>query len=288
MVSIGLKHALPANQHAMLCRVARVAATLGIEWFVAGATARDILLHYQFGFPIRRASFDVDIAMMLSDWETFGRVSEALVATGNFHAAPKRPERFRFFADGLDPLPIDLLPFGGIANAEHCIAWPPDWAIMMRVTGYAEAYRSSLSLALETDTSMRVASIPGLAAMKLTAWRERGHENGKDAVDLRQLLETYADAGNLDRLYGEEAMALMACNYDLALAGPYLLGKDIRTILEPPVRAELEAWLNDANLRDRFVGAMLSHIAERHDGYPHCDRLVRQMMSGLSAQPPMS
>ncbi|VVE46219.1 hypothetical protein PIN31009_04385 [Pandoraea iniqua] len=282
MVSIGLRHALPANQHAMLSRVAREAARLGIEWFVAGATARDILLHYQFGFRIQRASFDVDIAMLLPDWEMFSRMSAALVATGEFHATPQRPERLRFVAKGLAPLPVDLLPFGNIADADHRIAWPPDWAIMMRVAGYAEAHSTSLSVALEEGVSMRVASIPGLTSMKLVAWRERGHENGKDAIDLRQLLETYAEAGNLDRLYGEEMMTLMACDYDQTLAGACLLGKDIRTILGMRVRDEIETWLADGKLRDRLIIAMVSPATEVNHAYSHCERLVDQLAKGLN------
>lgn len=43
--------------------------------------------------------------------------------------------------------------------------------------------------------------------------RGRGEIYPKDAADFRYLLENYAVAGNVDRLYGEELPMLAACDY---------------------------------------------------------------------------
>ena len=41
------------------------------------------------------------------------------------------------------------------------------------------------------------------------------------------MLATYADAGNIDRLYDEETVLLEAAGFDLRLAGAELLGRDV-------------------------------------------------------------
>jgi predicted nucleotidyltransferase len=65
---------------------------------------------------------------------------------------------------------------------------------------------------------------------KLIAWLDRGQSNPKDAVDFRYLLENYAAAGNVDRLYGEELPLLAGCDYAFERAGPRLLGLDIASV----------------------------------------------------------
>lgn len=44
-------------------------------------------------------------------------------------------------------------------------------------------------------------------------------------------LRHYADAGNQDRLFGDEGEALTAYAFDLDQAGAWLLGKDARQVL---------------------------------------------------------
>ena len=54
---------------------------------------------------------------------------------------------------------------------------------------------------IEEHLIVRVASLAGLALLKLVAWSDRGRETNKDAADLYRLFTAYADAGNTDRLY---------------------------------------------------------------------------------------
>jgi predicted nucleotidyltransferase len=98
------------------------------------------------------------------------------------------------------PLPVDLIPFRGVASGESMIEWPPSRDIVMNVAGFEEALASSVLLEIQPELSVRVASLPGLTLLKVVAWFDRGRETNKDASDLYRLLTTYADAGNTDRL----------------------------------------------------------------------------------------
>ena len=64
----------------------------------------------------------------------------------------------------------------------------------------------------------KVVSLAGLAILKLVAWSDRGLENPKDAHDLIHLMDSYAAAGNIDRVYEEDGV-IEAGAYDPDLAG---------------------------------------------------------------------
>jgi predicted nucleotidyltransferase len=89
----------------------------------------------------------------------------------------------------------------------------------MNVAGFEEALASSVSMEMEENLTVRVASLPGLTLLKLVAWAHRGRETNKDAADLHRLLTSYADAGNTDRLYDHEMDLLEALGFDMELAG---------------------------------------------------------------------
>ncbi|MGH9392511.1 MAG: hypothetical protein ACRD1Z_23145, partial [Vicinamibacteria bacterium] len=56
---------------------------------------------------------------------------------------------------------------------------------------------------------------------------------GKDAEDLWMVLRHYADAIDLDRLYGPQGEAVLeSFQFDLEVAGAWLLGRDSRDVLD--------------------------------------------------------
>jgi predicted nucleotidyltransferase len=62
------------------------------------------------------------------------------------------------------------------------------------------------------------------------------------------LIETYTDAGNVDRLYVEEADELERVGFDTILAGAFLLGKDAQRITDENVRTRLSTSLSEKEL----------------------------------------
>ena len=87
-------------------------------------------------------------------------------------------------------------------------------------------WRRPSLVALPGGASIDVASLPAIALLKIWAWEDRKYSApGKDASDLWMFLRHYADAGNQDRLYGEEGEALAAYEFDLDKAGAWLLGR---------------------------------------------------------------
>lgn len=112
------------------CAVTAEAASAGIECMIVGATARDILLTHVFGIPARRATYDVDFAVAVENWDQFEQLKSRLSARKGFEPCERMKQRL-YYRDhendyGDHGYPIDLVPFGGIAHNTNEIVWPPD------------------------------------------------------------------------------------------------------------------------------------------------------------------
>jgi predicted nucleotidyltransferase len=62
-----------------------------------------------------------------------------------------------------------LVPFGELQVDKQTLAWPPEMDVMT-VTGFEEALRAAVEVELAANLMVKVASLPGLAILKLFAW----------------------------------------------------------------------------------------------------------------------
>lgn len=265
----------------ILTQVDPVLRALGIEYLVTGATARDILLVGVFGLETGRGTRDVDLAIAVDGWPQFEMVKTRLVETGTFEADHRVIHRlFHLPGKGRRGYPIDLIPFGGIEAPAATIAWPPDRSIVMNAAGYREAFDAAPLVEIDPGFVVRVASLPGLAILKLFAWADRGAGDPRDAIDLAMLLRQYGAAGNEDRLYGAEIGVLQASNYDLDLAGARLLGRDAARISGTEVRTRLLGSLDEDRM-EQLARAMARQMGATGDPVAAARALIRQLAAGL-------
>ncbi|MBY0505852.1 MAG: nucleotidyl transferase AbiEii/AbiGii toxin family protein [Bryobacteraceae bacterium] len=220
-----------------------MASEADCPYFVAGATARDLVLVHVHGLRPGRATRDVDFGVAVQNWEQFGTLKQRAQASGMFRTHPHAMQRLVFNdAETGVELPVDLIPFRGVTSSDYRIEWPPNGDVVMNVAGFEEALDSSVALLVEDGLPVRVASIPGLAVLKLVAWMDRRNITNKDAADLYRLIATYGDAGIADRLYDQEMALLEVHEFDTQLAGAALLGRDAAELSRPSTR-ELIAGL---------------------------------------------
>jgi len=263
----------------------KASKALGLPVFLVGAMARIILLENVHGLTAGRATTDVDFAFALDNWDQFTAIKTSLLANADFDESKHVAHRLHFRPDGLEyQYKVDLIPFGGIESSPNTIAWPPDRAVMMNVTGFADALAAAVSVEVSPGTSIALASLPGIAILKIFAWADRGQENPKDAIDLALLLRSYSDAGNASRIYEEASAiaALEAVGYDLELAGAWLLGHDAAAMVAAQTTADLEALLNGAK-RQRLIEDMARAMLGRHDALDYSQRLLEQFTKGFTA-----
>jgi len=194
------------------------------RYMLMGATARDILLFHVFGRAAMRATLDVDFAIAVESWEKFAGVVHGILSRPKFQAS--RIEHRVFFkpSEAQERVPVDIVPFGGVASAENKIFWPGDSHMVMSVAGLDDTIAGAVWVLVDKDLVIPAASLPGLAVLKLFAWADR--RANKDATDLYRILKNYADAGNEDRLYGDKLDILEKAEFNVELAGSYLLASD--------------------------------------------------------------
>lgn len=204
----------------------KVADSLGIPFFVVGATARDFILEYCYNIKSPRMTKDIDLGVEVADWDQFKKLTESLIATGKFSATQDK-QRF-LFGDVI----IDVLPFGAIVDDKKRISWPPEHEIFMSMLGFKEAFESSITVRLSTDPELdiKLPTLSGLAIMKIISWKDNYPQRKRDAEDLLFIMQRYEDAGNEERLFGTEQSLLQEEGFDTRLAGIRLLGHDMAKI----------------------------------------------------------
>mgnify|MGYP001579383480 CR=1 FL=1 len=259
-----------------------LARELKLPYFLAGAMARDIVLTNVYGIDIGRATRDVDFAVAVANWDQFNLVKRRLIETGRFNASNKAEQRVYYRTrENNTGFPVDIIPFGGVESPPQSIAWPSEKQIIMNVVGYAETLETALSVRIDKEIVVAVASLPGLALLKLFAWQDRHAETPKDAQDLVVLCRGYYAAGNHERIYDEEIALLEAVNYDLDLASPRLLGKDVGRIASAPTLEQAKALLMDQKRTERLVTHMAAGLRAADDSITAAEILLEQFRAGL-------
>lgn len=254
-----------------------VAHPLGIDYFLLGAAARDLMLRYAHNIDPSRLTMDVDFAVSVPDWRAFESLRSALLAAGEFIDRPGSTlHRLRHITTGL---PLDIVPFGGVEHADRTISWPPDHHTVFDCFGAKEAFEASISVQLPHNATLRVASIPALALLKITAWEDRKRSHpGRDAGDLLLYTRTYLDCGNVERAADEHSDLFSAEDFDYERAGAQLLGRDIANLLD---KQSIEHVLSILLPQADTEGALLLSQQSGLD-LEHGRRLIEALCDGLS------
>lgn len=197
----------------------------GTEYVLVGAVARDLVIHAVLGTEPARATTDVDVAVAVRSM----RGAEAFVKAAG---GGRIRGGHRIVVSGVD---VDVIPFGDVENDGQVQLAE---GRLLDVTGMSEAAMNADLVTLRSDLTVRVASMEAMALLKVFAWRDRGVAQGKDALDLCEIL-----AASSEGVYGDEAwddpVALAAVDHDIRLAGPFRAGATASTLLDETGRGEL-------------------------------------------------
>ena len=257
----------------------RVAGPMAVDFFLMGAAARDVMLRHGHHIEPVRQTEDVDFAVMVQDWEIFAALRIALIEGGEFsERAGPATHRLRHQSG----LPLDIVPFGGIERADRTIAWPPDQSTVFDCFGAREAFNAAVSVLLPQTVTLRVASIPALALLKVTAWQDRKHTHpGRDANDLLLYLRSYMDCDNFDRAARDHGDLFMVEDYEHEATGAQLLGRDIALLLDKPaIQHVLEILLPQADAQGPLLLASQSDL-----DLEQARRLIEAVCDGLTDTP---
>ena len=196
---------------------------MGREFYVIGATARDIIMQQLLDTESRRRTKDLDIAIAIPDWDTFEQVKQKLIADG-FEKSTDMQQRF-FYGE----YELDIVPYGVVAKEDDNIYWPPEEVVAMSVKGFDEVLSEAITVSIDNEFKVKIASLHGLFLLKFNAWLDRNAKTSKDAEDMSFILSNYFMA-NLDREMHQEVYDWE--NFDEYIVGGYWLAHDLVALLD--------------------------------------------------------
>lgn len=192
------------------------------EFYVIGATARDIIVQQLLDTASTRKTKDLDIAIAIPNWDAFEQIKDGLVADG-FDKSNDMYQRFYYGA-----YELDIVPYGVVAKEDDNIYWPPEEVVAMSVKGFDEVLSEAITVSIDDEFKVKIASLHGLFLLKLNAWLDRNAKTSKDAEDMSFILSNYFMA-NLDREIHQEVYDWE--NFDEYIVGGYWLAHDLVTLL---------------------------------------------------------
>lgn len=139
--------------------------SIGQTFFVIGATARDIILQQLASTSSSRKTRDLDVAIAIPDWRAFDRITKILVAEG-FNKDTHKHQRFYY-----DDYELDVVPYGVVAKEDDYIYWPPEEVIAMSVKGFDEVLSDAITVHIDDDFELKIASLHGLFLLKFNVWQ---------------------------------------------------------------------------------------------------------------------
>ncbi len=229
----------------------------GSEFYVIGATARDIVMAGIHAQHSGRKTVDLDIAIAIPDWDKYEEISVKLCKKTEFTKSPEQKQRFRYKRVYL----VDIVPFGEVAKANRYIYWPPEESFAMPVHGFVEMAKDALEITLDNSLTIRVASLPGIFILKLIAWHDRYLTHDRDAEDMAFVLASYLSL-NDERAVRDHYDIYDRSPFSAFVAGATLMARDIKSMISDDlsVGARLSAILSaeiDLTLDSALINQML-------------------------------
>ncbi len=215
-----------------------------IEYFIVGATVRDMILNYVYGIKVYRATNDIDFAVRIRSWDEYNLLINKVEKAG-FEKSESIVHRYTYKG-----MIIDFIPFGDVSVDGSRITWPGKDQKEMNVIGFDNAFTNAEDILIQTDPEIliKAASVVSLVVLKMVAWNDRTiNLRSKDAKDLYLIITTYLNAGNEERLYDHQDIVDLAIDYELS--GAILLGKDIANTITKKVYTALLEILNEEKLQ---------------------------------------
>jgi predicted nucleotidyltransferase len=258
--------------------VADCAAQLQVPYLVVGASARDWVLHYGYGAAIQRATSDIDFALQVPSWDSFTALKRKLIEN-NFS---KTNTEHRLIAP--NQWPIDIVPFGGVADENTNIQWPPSGDFVMNVLGFQEALDGANIVRISDAPilDIPVASPVGMMILKLIAWLDRDAQTRKkDAKDIAYFLTTYETIpATLEQLYQEQTLMELYA-WDITLAAAYQLGIDARKIALSKTYCLIADFLNNQNKKLSLERLLNEMGVNRNSPYARKEMILNAFKRGF-------
>lgn len=242
---------------------------LGLDLYVVGATARDLMMKMLDEAPSKRKTRDLDVAIALSDWSQFDNLSKELLE--NHFLKEKAKQKFSYKGEqNRNDYEVDIVPFGDIAEDE-VIQWPPDSTPEMSVKCFTDVMNHSIPISIDGKFTVNIAPLAGQFFIKLDSWMDRHDYNHKDADDMFFILDKFYmtsvmnDQTPTDDVDDNEEDLIRAAQW-IASIMRSILSTDHLNYYSDKIKEELDKKTESLLIKD-FI---LLYGDEKDDAYETC------------------
>ena len=228
-------------------------SNFGIDFYLVGAVARDIWMEGLNDTSPRRATRDIDFAVLINREGTYEALREYLIDVEEFH--PSKENAFVLLWKNKQQ--VDLMPFGAIEE-DGRIKVQGTGLTTQHVTGFNEVYEAGLpEVEVEDKHKFKFCTIEGIVLLKLIAWNDRPENRRSDIEDISDILHNYFDMFD-DHIY-EHHLDLFGDEVeDMTNIAAQVLGREIGHIAK---RNEAVLALLQKILQENTLSAETSRIA---------------------------
>lgn len=179
----------------MLQALSAILQQHNVDYYLVGAMARDIQLSANENFKPKRATSDVDLAIMLDNEGQYYAITDQMITSGNFELSEIKPFKF-FYKQSIE---LDVLSFGEIETEERRFELSRYTLLSMDMSGFREVFPFATNIAVTDKIMLNVCSLEGLVVLKLIANND-DISRSKDITDIEHLLEVYYEL-NFDEVF---------------------------------------------------------------------------------------
>jgi predicted nucleotidyltransferase len=218
----------------------------GIDFYLVGATARDVWMKGVHGLPPKRATSDIDFGIMIKDSFVFDDLKSYLIEEEGF--IPSKDNEFVLIWK--DKSLVDLIPFGDL-ESEGIVTVKGTGFTSMNVEGFKEVYEQASEEIITEDQRFKVSTLPGIVILKLIAWDDRPEVRRDDIDDIAEIIKNYFHLN--DEVIFEQHSDLFTDDIELDEVASQFLGREIGKIvsgnhkLVERIKGIFENGLNDSN-----------------------------------------
>lgn len=158
----------------------------GIDFYLVGATARDVWMKGIHDLPPKRATSDIDFGIMIKDSFVFDDLKSYLIEEEGF--IPSKGNEFVLIWK--DKSQVDLIPFGDL-ESEGIVTVKGTGFTSMNVEGFKEVYEQASEEIITEDQRFKVCTLPGIVILKLIAWDDRPEVRRDDIDDIAEIASQF-------------------------------------------------------------------------------------------------
>lgn len=246
-----------------------------IDYYLVGATARDVWMKGLHDLPPKRATRDIDYGIMIKDSDIFDDLKSYLINEEEFTPAQGN----EFVLIWKDQTQVDLIPFGELER-EGIVKVKGTGFTNMNVEGFKEVYEQASEEIETEDQRFRVCTLAGIVILKLIAWDDRPEMRRDDIGDIAEIIKNYFHLK--DEEIFEHHSDLFSDEIELEEIAAQFLGREIGRIISgnPTLIDRVKSILENGLAEHNNLADLLA--IESYETIESSKSIISHIINGIS------